>query len=140
MAIQQEKLRNIKRIKRKKIKRFRTMKLKPSILDYLLLRSKRFDQVISLRKEIESMITLWEKLPITTRVKYPEVSSAILMGFQMMTLDEVSYFRDQGLPALVERLQSDRKKIHKLLSEVTEMNLSGVKSEARLRKLEELGI
>jgi len=116
------------------------MKLKPSILDYLLLRSKRFDQVISLRKEIESMITLWEKLPITTRVKYPDVSSAILMGFQMMTLDEVSYFRDQGLPALVERLQSDRKKIHKLLSEVTEMNLSGVKSEARFRRLEELGI
>ena len=116
------------------------MKLKPSILDYLLFRHKRFNQVISLRKEIESMITLWEKLPITTRMKYPDVSTAILMDFQMLTFDEVSYCRDQGLPAVVERLQSDRKRIHELLNEVPEMNLSGVKSEARLRRLEELGI
>jgi hypothetical protein len=116
------------------------MKLKPSILDYLLLRHKRFDQVISLRKEIESMVTLWEKLPITTRMKYPDVSTTLLMGFQMMTFDEATYYRDHGLPAVVERLQSDRKKIHELLTGVPEMNLSGVKSEARLRRLEELGI
>jgi hypothetical protein len=116
------------------------MKLKPSILDYLLLRHKRFDQVISLRQEIESMISLWEKLPITTRMKYPDVSTTILMDYQMITFDEVSYCRDKGLPAVVQRLQSDRKKIHELLTQVPEMNLSGVKSEARLRRLEELGI
>ena len=140
MAIRQETFWNIETVKRKKIKRFRIMKLKPSILDYLLLRHKRFNQVISLRKEIESMVTLWEKLPITTRMKYPDVSTAILMDFQMLTFDEVSYYRDKGLPAVVERLQSDGKRIHELLSQVPEMNLSGVKSEARLRRLEELGI
>jgi hypothetical protein len=116
------------------------MKLKPSILDYLLLRHKRFNQVISLRKEIESMVTLWEKLPITTRMNYPDVSTAILMGFQMMTFNEVEYYRDKGLAAVVERLQKDRKKVHELLSQVPEMNLSGVTSEARLRRLAELGI
>ena len=116
------------------------MKLKPSILDYLLFRHKRFNQVISLRKEIESMVTLWEKLPITTRMNYPDVSTAILMGFQMMTFNEVEYYRDKGLAAVIERLQSDRKRVHELLSQVPEMNLSGVKSEARLRRLEELGI
>ena len=140
MAIRQEAFWNIERIKRNKIKRFRIMKLKPSILDYLLFRHKRFNQVISLRKEIESMITLWEKLPITTRMKYPDVSTAILMDFQMLTFDEVKYCREKGLPAVVERLQKDRKRVHDLLSEVPEMNLSGVKSEARLRRLEELGI
>lgn len=116
------------------------MKLKPSILDYLLFRHKRFDQAISLRKEIESMITLWEKLPIATRMKHPEVSTTVVIDFQMRTFDEVAYFRDHGLAAVVERLQKDRKRIHDLLSEVPEMNLSGVKSEARLRRLEELGI
>lgn len=116
------------------------MKLKPSILDYILLRHKRFDQVISLRQEIESMISLWEKLPLTTRMKYPDVSTKILMDYQMITFDEVSYCRDKGLHAVVERLQIDRKKIHELLTGVPEMNLSGVKSEARLRRLEELGI
>ena len=73
-------------------------------------------------------------------MKYPDVSTGILMGFQMMTFDEVSYYRDQGLPAVVERLQKDRKKVHELLSQVPEMNLSGVTSEARLRRLAELGI
>jgi len=116
------------------------MKLKPSILDYLLFRHKRFDQVISLRKEIESMINLWEKLPITTKMKYPDVSTKILIDFQMLTFNEEEYYRDKGLKAVVERLQKDRKIIHELLSEVPEMNLSGVKSEARLRRLEELGI
>ena len=140
MAVRQEEFWDIETIERKKAKRFRTMKLKPSILDYLLFRNKRFDQVISLRKEIESMVTLWEKLPITTRMKYPDVSTGILMGFQMMTFDEVSYCRDQGLSAVVERLQKDRKKVHELLSQVPEMNLSGVTSEARLRRLAELGI
>lgn len=116
------------------------MKLKPSILDYILLRHKRFDQVISLRQEIESMISLWEKLPLTTRMKYPDVSTKILMDYQMITFDEVSYCRDKGLPAVVEKLQKDRKRVHDLLSQVPEMNLNSVKSEARLRRLEELGI
>lgn len=116
------------------------MKLKPSILDYLLLRHKRFNQVISLRKEIESMIILWRTTHISTRMKYPDVSTAILIDFDMRDFDEVSYYRDKGLPAVVEKLQKDRKRIHNLLSQVPEMNLDSVKSEARLRRLEELGI
>ena len=140
MAIRQEAFCNIERIKRKKIKRFRIMKLKPSILDYLLLRHKRFNQVISLRKEIESMIILWRTTHISTRMKYPDVSTAILIDFDMRDFDEVSYYRDKGLPAVVEKLQKDRKRIHNLLSQVPEMNLDSVKSEARLRRLEELGI
>jgi hypothetical protein len=116
------------------------MKLKPNILDYLLLRHKRFDQVISLRKEIASMKTLWNAIPITNRMKYPDVSTAILLDFDMRDFDEVSYYRDKGLPAVVEKLQKDRKRMYDLLSEVPEMNLNSVKSEARLRRLEELGI
>ena len=91
------------------------MKLKPSILDYLLLRHKRFNQVISLRKEIESMIILWRVSHISTRMKYPDVSTAILLDFDMRDFDEVSYYRDKGLPAVVEKLQKDRERIHDLL-------------------------
>jgi hypothetical protein len=116
------------------------MKLKPSILDYLLLRHKRFDQVISLRKEIASMKTLWNALPITDMLKYPDVSTAMFLDFDLRDFDEVSYYRDKGLPAVVEKLQNDRKRVHDLLSQVPEMNLNSVKSEARLRRLEELGI
>lgn len=116
------------------------MKLKPNILDYILLRYKRFDKVISIRMEIESMILLWENLDVLTTMKYPDVSTYILIDFQMMTFNEVACYRDKGITAVLERLKKDRKRLHEFLSQVPEINLNSIKSETRLRKLEELGI
>ena len=117
------------------------MKLKPSILDYILLRGKRFDRVISLRNEISYLLGLWNELDILIRIEYDDEYDIIttLENYNLFKFNEMRCYKDNGLGYVVNRLLKDRDRIISTLLCVNEVEPT-LRGYLRSKSLEELGL